>query len=250
MTALGLNKHSHTPLYRQLVSKISTQIASGELQPGDQVPSEREMAKLYNVSRITARLAVDELVANGLIYREQGRGSFVAEPMARGLMGFASLTEDLIARGSKPGSRILVHELIRGDEQVRRALKVAADEMVLHMQRIRYADDEPIAIQNTFMAQNLVPGLEQRDMTNQSLYAVLREHYYIYPTWTETQIEAMAATPDQADLLEIRAADPVLVVSGITYTESFDVVESVMTVYRGRGLVLSFGRMKMQPLKA
>ena len=244
MMAPGLNKHSHVPLYRQLFDKLAAQIQQGELQPGERIPSEREMAEQLHVSRTTARLAIDELVTSGLVYREQGRGTFVAEPRMRSLMGFASFSEDIIARGWQPSSQILKQEMVNVDEELQKTLKVSPKDPVLHLARLRKADGQPVALQYSYLCYRLVPGLEKQDLTNKSLFSILREQYYIYPAWTEAEIEAMAATAEEARLLEIEPGEPVLVVRGLTYTESFEIVESVKTVYRGRGLALYIGRQR------
>jgi GntR family transcriptional regulator, N-acetylglucosamine utilization regulator len=248
MVTTSLNKYSHVPLYQQLVDKLIVQIRSGELRPGDRVPSEREIAESHKVSRTTARLALEELVATGLIYREQGRGTFVAASSMRSLIGFASFTEDFITRGCKPGSRILAHDLIDGDEVIRKALRLDEREMVLRLVRLRLADNKPVAIQTSYLPAKLVPGLENRDMTNQSLFAILRQDYYVYPAWTEAEIETARAEPTQAELLGISPGDPVLIVRGLSYTDSFETVESVETVYRGEGLCLYIGRQRLHTL--
>ncbi len=246
MIGTNLNKYSHVPLYEQLVDKLAMQIRRGELRPGDRVPSERELAETLNVSRTTARLAIEELVTKGLVYREQGRGTFVAVPARHSLIGFASFSEDLMARGLKPGSRILVQELINGDEPIHRSLQLAKDEKVLRLVRLRLADGKPVAIQSSYLPAKIVPGLEDRDLADRSLFAILRQEYYIYPAWTEAEFEATRVEPDQAALLCVDADAPILIVRGLTYTDSFEAVESVETVYRGEGLTLHIGRQRLQ----
>jgi GntR family transcriptional regulator len=246
MTATNLNKYSHVPLYQQLVDKLTAQIRRGELRPGDRVPSEREIAENLNVSRTTARLAIEELVANGLVYREQGRGTFVAVSAKHSLIGFASFSEDVMARGLKPGSRILAQELIDGDEAIHNVLNLDNGEKVLRLVRLRLADAKPVAIQTAYLPAKIVPGLEKRELTDRSLFAILRQEYYIYPAWTEAEFEATRAEPHQATLLGVAPGDPVLVVRGLTYTDSFQTVESVETVYRGEGLTLRIGRQRLQ----
>lgn len=108
------------PLYRQLVERLVSQMESGELPPGGRVPSERELAEEFGVSRTTARLAVDELVISGIVYREQGRGAFVAAPRLYGLQGFVSFSTDVAARGMQPRSRALAQESISPTPAIRR----------------------------------------------------------------------------------------------------------------------------------
>lgn len=245
MTVHRLNKHSDVPLYRQLSGRMVARIQKGELKTGQRIPSEREMAELFNVSRTTARLAIDDLVSSGMVYREQGRGTFVAEPRMSSVMGFTSFSEDMRARGHTPRSRILEQKLVTPDETRREALKLAPGEQALYLRRLRMADERPVALQTAYLPHKMFPGLETFDLDDRSLFSVLRREYYVYPAWTEAEMEAAPADEDEARLLDVSPGDPLLVVRGLTYTETFDIVESVETVYRGRGLALYIGRQRI-----
>lgn len=240
-----LDKNNPEPLYMQLYYRLVQLIEKGELKAGDRVPAERELAETLNVSRITARQAIDALVKNGLVYREQGRGTFVAEPHMTSVMGFTSFYQDMIARGHKPGSIILVQEKIRVDEELQKVLKIGPDDYALHLVRVRTADGEPVAYQSAYLPDSRFPMLDQEDLSSISLYAVLREKYSVYPAWTEAQMEVRLASPEESRLLKLDKNAPVLIVNGITYTDSFEVVESVSTVYRGEGLSLYIGRQRI-----
>ena len=243
-----LNKRSPIPLHTQLYARLAEQIGSGELKAGDRLPPERELAESMNVSRITARQAIDALAEKGLVYREQGRGTFVAEPKMHGLIGFTSFSEDMLQRGYNPSSKILTQELTIVDPHDQKVLKLEAEELALHLVRVRMADERLVAIQSTLIPQRLCPGLENKELHNQSLYSVLREEYNIYPAWTEAELEALPATAEQALLLNLEKGDPVLVVHGITYSDSFEIIETVCTVYRGKGLALYIGRQRIAGL--
>jgi GntR family transcriptional regulator len=244
-----LNKHSHIPLYQQLVQALVAQIENNELGPGERVPSERELAEKMNVSRTTARLALDELVASGVVYREQGRGTYVAEPRMRGLLGFASFSEDMRARGFRPSSQILKQKVIEADEKKQATIRCSAGERILHLVRLRLADDKPVALQSSYIPLALVPGLDTHQLENRSLFTILRDEYFIYPAWTEAEMEARKADSHTASLLNLAENDPVLVVRGLTYTDSFEIVESVETIYRGEGLALYIGRQRFSSLR-
>ena len=243
-----LNKHSPVPLYTQLYARLAEQISTGVLKPGDRLPPERELAETMNVSRITARQALDALAKKGLVYREQGRGTFVAEPKMHGLIGFTSFSEDMRQRGYHPSSQILIQELKTVDPDAQKLLKQGPDELALHLVRVRMADDRPVAIQSALIPQRLCPGLESIDLHNQSLYSVLREEYDLHPAWTEAELEAISASAEEASLLNLEQGDPVLVVHGITYSDSFEIIETVRTVYRGKGLALYIGRQRISAL--
>lgn len=240
-----LNKNSTEPLYSQLYCRLVKQIQTGELKSGDRVPAERELAEQLNVSRITARQAIDALVESGLVYRERGRGTFVAEPKMRSVMGFTSFSDDMRARGLLPRSTIVTQQLTPVDESVQEVLKIGPNDLAIHIVRVRMADDKPVALQATYLRHSLCPGLETEDLSQQSLYTLLRDKYYINPAWTEAEVEALPATSEEARYLQIEKNDPVLVVKGITFTDSFEIVESVRTVYRGKGLAVYIGRQRI-----
>jgi len=245
MQVRPLNKNNPEPLYRQLYSRLAEQIISGEIKAGERIPPERELADFLNVSRITARQAIDALVESGMVYREQGRGTFVAEPKMRGVIGFTSFSEEMIARGMQPSSIVITQELVTVGERLQRALKIGPEEQALHLVRVRLANGKPVALQASYLPQRLCPGLENEPIGSQSLYSILREKYYINPTWTEAEVEAVQASAEEAHELQIDKNDPVLVIKGITFTESFEVVESVRTVYRSKGLAIYLGRQRI-----
>jgi DNA-binding GntR family transcriptional regulator len=87
--------------------------------------------------------------------------------------------------------------------------------------------------------------LETEDFKDQSLFALLRSKYYLYPVWTEVDIQAVPASKEEALLLEIRPNDPLLVIHGKTFTDSFEPIETVRTTYIGKGLALYIGRQRI-----
>lgn len=240
-----LDKGSHIPLYLQLTAQLTDLIHTGELKPNYRLPSERELSEMLNVSRITTRLAVQELLESGLVYREQGRGTFVAEPKMRGLQAFTSFTEYMRNRGLTPGSKILNQEIVGVDENLAQTLHMNVGDPAIHLVRLRLADKRPMALQTAYLPAHMFPGLENEHMEDRSLFEVLRQKYFVHPVWTEAAVEASSATPEQARLLEIKSGEPVLIIRGLTFTESFDIVETVRTVYPGKGLGVYIGRQRL-----
>jgi GntR family transcriptional regulator len=240
-----LDKGSHIPLYLQLTAQLTDLIHNGELKPNYRLPSERELSEILNVSRITTRLAVQELLESGLVYREQGRGTFVAEPKMRGVQAFTSFTEYMRNHGLMPGSRIINLELVGVDENLAQTLHINPGDPAVHLVRLRLADQQPVAVQSAYLPSRMFPGLENENMEDRSLFEVLRQKYFVYPAWTEAAVEASSATPEQARLLDIKTGEPVLIIRGLTFTESFEVVESVRTIYPGKGLGVYIGRQRL-----
>jgi GntR family transcriptional regulator len=116
---------------------------------------------------------------------------------------------------------------------------------VLHLVRLRLANDQPLALQASHISLGLCPGIEDEDFTNQSLFALLRGKYHVYPSWTEVDVQAVPASREEAGLLQVRTNDPLLVVRGKTFTDSFEPIEIVRTTYIGKGLALYVGRQRI-----
>jgi GntR family transcriptional regulator len=244
MIQFQLNKASYTPLYKQLALEFVRQIREGIMLPGTQMPSEREISDIFKVSRTTARQAIDELVTQSFVYREQGKGTFVADPGMRDLMGFTSFSGHMRTLGHVPSSKILQKKIIKPDEKLRAILRLEVGENVLLLERVRMADDKPMALQYSHIPEKLVPGLVDEDLTDKSLFDILKNRYFIFPTWSEAKVEANVLWEHDAEELDLEVNSPCLIVRGLTYTDTFDVVESVKTIYRG-GLTLHIGRQKM-----
>ncbi|NWF70957.1 MAG: GntR family transcriptional regulator [Chloroflexi bacterium] len=243
-----LKRHSFVPLYVQMAEGISQRIASGELSPGDQLPSERELAEAHNVSRLTARQALEELVLQGRAYRVRGRGTFVAEPKIREVSGLRSFSDDMRSQGLVPSSRVLRLEVIQPEEALRARLKLGAHDPAVWLERLRLANNLPVAFESVVLPHKLCPGLENEDMATQSLYALLRDKYGIYLAWGESEIEARGALPHEAALFEFDVGQPLMVATRMTFTESFEPVEFAKSIYRGDRFTFYVGRQRIPPL--
>jgi GntR family transcriptional regulator len=230
------------PMYFRIQQAILEQIQRGELKPGQQLPTEAELAQQYQVSRITAKRAMDELVHQGRAFRQQGRGTFVAQTRIRDISGFGSFSEDIRARGMVPGARVLVSKEIDPEPDVRDRLHLAEGEQVTMFKRLRMANDEPVAVETAFLPSRFFPGLVNENMNDKSLYSILAEKYQIAPTWADAEIEAREATKDEASLLKLGKKKFVLEARRVTFAANYDVIETVDSVYRGDRFTFYTGR--------
>jgi GntR family transcriptional regulator len=231
-----------TPLYYQIEQQILEEIHQGRLKPGDRLPSEPELSRRFGVSRITIRRALKDLSQQGIIYSRQGKGTFVAQTRIREISGFRSFSDDIRARGLTPSSQVINFSRIPADETVASRLNIKPGEMVYCLERVRLANDQPVAFETAFLPVHLVPDLDRFDFNVQSLYAILREHYHIYPTWADAEIEASSASPEVAKYLGMKIGEPVLTAYRQTYTERFEVIEFVKSVYCGKRFTFYVGR--------
>jgi GntR family transcriptional regulator len=229
-----LSKHSPVPLYQQLKAIIEDHIAIGEWLPNQRAPSERELCEQFKISRITVRQALSELVMEGRLTRTQGRGTFVAYPrIQQQLTNLTGFTQDMQARGKRPGAKVLQLECVPALPTVIRALQLKAGDQVILLQRLRLADGEPVAVETDCLPDALCHGLLKEKLEGRSLYDVLAKNYDITPTRAEQQLEAMACPSAEAKLLGIRKGSPVLHIHRTTFNRDGRPFEMVESFYRG-----------------
>src|SRR5271157_5269862 len=172
-----LERSNPLPLYYQLKEVLKQQIRAGHLAPHTAIPSEPELVAQYHVSRATVRQALTELVHEGLLYRQHGRGTFVCEPRVQqqAVSEFISLTEELRRRGKQPGGVLLVSELVRGSQTVREHLRLTDEEQVVRLERLRTADEVAIAFEIDYLPYPRATNIYQRakEVADGSLYQLM-----------------------------------------------------------------------------
>lgn len=142
------------------------------------MPGEMELCSLYKVSHTTIRQAISQLVDEGLIVRERGRGSFVRDSMiTAGARGLTSFSDEMAASGKRAGAQVLSIQKESASAQLAKRLRIKEEEPVVVIKRVRYANESPIGIQVASLPSARFPGLENADLTNQFLYAYLQQHY-------------------------------------------------------------------------
>jgi GntR family transcriptional regulator len=234
MKLFQLNKNIPIPLYYQLKQYLIQEIKSGRLKPGDMVPSEREMSELYGISRMTVRQALQELVNEGILVREKGKGSFVAEPkISQGLLKLTSFSEDMRNRGMEPGALVLSQQVVSADEKIAELLRIDENDQILELRRVRYADDRPMAIEQTHLSITRFPGIEEQNFSQISLYQWLEEKYGINISHARQTIEVALPNRDEAEILGIPKTVPVILTERTTFDESGIPIEHAISIYRG-----------------
>jgi len=221
------------PKYYQLKELLREKITAGEWQPGDMLPSERELSEQYHISRMTVRQALQELATEGLLRREQGRGTFVAEPkIEHGLTRLTGFTEDIKARGLDPAARVVRLAVVAPPFLAMQALRIPPDADVVLLERLRLANGEPIALEACYLYFNGVERLLHEDFENNSLYKILSEKYNISPTRAEQKIGADLCTLHEQELLNIEEGAPVLRNKRITFDQWGRPFEYTESAYR------------------
>ena len=235
------SNHDFAPLYQKVKQYLLLQLNEGRLNPGDRLPSEAQLSARFNVSRITIRRALKELIQQGVLYSVQGKGTFAAQGPIREISGFRSFSKDMESKGFRSSSQVIRQEQIPADPDVAAHLKINSDDTVYLLQRIRLADDQPVAHETAYLPGSMFPDLFQYDLSG-SLYQILADHYQVYPAWADAEIQSTSATTEIAQALRMRSGEPVLTAYRLSYTESFSIVEYVVSVYCGSRFTFYTGR--------
>jgi GntR family transcriptional regulator len=225
-----IDARSPVPKYYQL-REILLDLIERELAVDAPVPSERELAARYGLSRMTARQAIEHLVSEGKLYRVQGRGTFVARPKIDMPLRLTSFSEDMRARGMEPGARDLGRRSAPAPAAVARELGVEVGAPLYVVERLRTADGVPMAWERSHLPARLVPGLLDRPLTDQSLYQLLAAEYGLALDRGDQVIEAGIADSGDAELLALAPGSAVLRLQRRSWAGAV-AVEYVISTYR------------------
>ncbi len=231
---MHLRREAPDPLYLQLKDTLSADIRAGNYRSHERLPSERELALRYNVSRMTVRQALLELAHDGAIYTRVGKGTFVAAPkIAQQLRTLTGFTQDERNRGGHPASRVLEAAVVEASPHVAAVLRLPPGAQVNLLVRVRLSDDLPVAVERAYLSCALCPDLLRHDFSAESLYDVLENAYGLALVEAEQSFEAALAEPNELRLLELTPPAAVLRMNRLTFTHHNVPVEYVSSTYRG-----------------
>ncbi len=234
--------------YLQMKAQMITAITSGHFKPHDRLPTQRALGQQYGLSHMSVRRALNELTSEGVIYSLPGKGIYVAEPKQEAELGaLVSFTDDMQLRGLTASTRVLKAEIVGASTMLANMLRVVVGAPVVHLRRLRLADGEPMALQTTFLPAAYCPNLFDHDLERESLYAVLRQHYGLHLAEGQRSVEALLASAEEAELLQITLPAALLVAEQLTYLADGAPIEFVRSVYRGDRYRL---RLQENPLTA
>ncbi len=228
---MSLDRSSPLPLYYQLRNAILEQIESGILAPGDTLPTERELIDRYRVSRITVRQALSSLMADGLLYRQRGLGTFVRKSrIEQELSTLTGFSEEMIARGLVPGTRLISAEWVEADGAVAAKMRVEPGARIFRLVRLRLANGEPMAFDVNYLPTKIGEELQKENL-EEALYTLFPK-LGIELDWADQAIQAAAADELVAQHLSIKKGTPVLLMERVVSATDGRVVEYSRTSYR------------------
>lgn len=213
-----IDKKSPIPAYFQLKNMILEQIRDGEYPEGSLIPSERDLSEGLGISRMTVRQALNQLVSEGVLYREKGRGTFVSKSKIK-QKNIMSFSETVRNRGLIPSTQVLRFEKVLNRADIRDILELQGNEGLYGIRRLRLANELPIGIEEVFIPERYCPHLENHDL-KMSFYKLLKEQYSLVVSSMDCSVDAAKATMEEKKLLRMTNAVPVLRITGISYNDS------------------------------
>lgn len=225
-----IDRLSPIPLHEQCKQLLLGKIRQGQLRAGEAIPPERELGERYGLSRTTVRQAVNGLVQQGFLQKVQGSGTFVTKSnIPLDLHKFTSFSEDMVARGRKPSSKILFVDLTEGDEKILAAL--GTDNPIQRVERLRLADGKPMGIHTAYLPRQYRIDAQTLEREG-SLYTVLARDYHLHLVAADEILQTAEADERDADLLHLPKGSPILRVERISFDNRSEPKEYVEMRYR------------------
>ncbi len=222
------------PLYHQIKQNLREHIENEVLPVGQLLPSERELGEHYGVNRLTVRQAMTELVSEGMLRRQRGVGTFVADPKLTQMMGrVMGFSERVREVGRKPSSRMISLEVVPASTMVARSLNQEPNTLLYKLVRLRCANDEPVMLETAFLPQARFPDLKQADFSEESLYQVLAQKFNCRIVEADETLEPVIMTGYEVETLEAEPGTPGLLVETVAYDQNGIAVEFGKSVVRG-----------------
>jgi GntR family transcriptional regulator len=228
---MNVKTRNGLPAYQRIQGTIRKRIEAGELHPGDAVASERDLAKIHQVSLMTARHALAGLERDGVVERRRGIGTFIAAPKIH-FNKLMSYTEQMSSRSLTAGSKILFAKIIDDEQEATARLSLPPVSKVVKLERLRHAAGEPFALEICYLSATEFSDMLSAPLTRESLFAILERDYKVEIGYADEEIDATAADPRIAELLAVPRREPLLRIRQVIYSTKGKAVLYVLGFYR------------------
>ena len=230
MNALSKNDQ---PLFKQIIASINEGIESGAYARGSAIPSEPELCRVFNTTRMTVRRAIDALVNEGKLYRVQGKGTFASHIELQKTYQKHGFTSNMISLGIHPSSKVLSMGVCDPDDAIKASLEVEPGEPLFCLKRIRMADLEPIAIERVWISLKRFPKLPDYDYSETSLYEVLRVEYGLEAGYSRQKLNAVMVEGEDAQILFGAKKGVAMRMRNVDYDKNLRPIAAADSIYHG-----------------
>ncbi|MEW6662624.1 MAG: GntR family transcriptional regulator [Bacillota bacterium] len=231
----SIDKNSVIPIYYQLAKLLEGQIRRGELKPGQTLPTETELATRFEISRMTVRRAISELVAAGMVYAQQGKGTFVASPkLDNTVFELNSFNEEIRQRGLQCKTTLLEARIARANEELKTKFQLSDNKTrFLYFRTVLSAEDERLAYEEKYTIYSKSKPILESELKDPSLPGLITAHSDYLPVSSKKVLQAAASSKEEASILGIGVNTPVFVIEQTIYDPELKPVGWSRSVYRG-----------------
>jgi GntR family transcriptional regulator len=229
-----MSAEQDAPLYSRVEAVLAGEIAGGALKAGDQLPTEDSLIERFEVSRITVRRAIQNLVSRGLVEIRRGKGTFVAAPkITQELTELSGFVEDMRALGRKPTARVIGKKIVTADKTVAGHLALTKGERVVRIHRVRLANGVPISFDETYLPLEIGKKIITNNLRVEPIFSLLERKYGVPLIEAEYKLEAVAAEAEVAAALRVKQGSPIFRIERTSYSTNNRPVDYEKLYYRG-----------------
>ena len=230
----NIDKKSVIPIYYQLAKLFEKKIYSGELKPGEKLPPENKIANIFDISRMTVRKALSELIDANMVYSEKGKGTFVAKPkLDNTVFELKNFKEELINRGLNPKTKLLNVKIIRADHDLANKLNIKEGIKCLDFNSIISANNEPLIYESKFIVYSKHKPILEKEIQDPSLSNIAISHSDSFPIMSKKILNVSKANKKQAEVLNIKKEAPVFVIEQYLYDSKSNPIGWGKSICRG-----------------
>jgi GntR family transcriptional regulator len=230
----GMTDAQGGTLYARVEEVLANEISDGVLHIGGQLPNEDKLIERFEVSRITVRRAIANLVRRGLVEIRRGKGTFVASPrIVQELTELSGFVEDMRAIGRKPTARVLGKDVVTASSVVAKHLHLSKGQRVVRIRRVRIADGTPVSFDETYLPMELGKKIMSNNLRHEPIFTLLEEKYKVPLIEAEYKLEAVAADETVATTLGVPEGSPIFQIERTSYTTAGKPVDYETLSYRG-----------------
>ena len=226
-----MEKNSSMPIYAQLEEYIKKKIKERVYLPGESIPTERELTELFGVSRMTVRQAITNLNHQGVLYKIPGKGAFVSKEIIEKKLDIQSFSQDMEKRGLAPSSKVLYFEKITPDDEIKLKLQLSENEQVYFINRLRLANNEPMAIEYCYLPEKYYPDLMKYNLEKCSLYRIMKQEYHVNFNYMKQDIKATNMSKREAEMVLGKVRGFGIVSLKIMFNDDENPTEYTKTIY-------------------